>query len=42
MIYDESHWKKKGKREVCFKIWRKKIISKNNENEESVYLIKNF
>lgn len=37
MIYDESHWKKKGKREACFKICCKKIIGQNNQNEK-IYL----
>lgn len=39
MIYDESHWKKKGKREACFKICCKKIITKNNENEKNLYTL---
>lgn len=31
--------KKKGKREACFKICCKKIMSKNNENEKNLYTL---
>lgn len=44
MIYDESHWKKKGKkkREACFKICCKMIISKYKGNEKTCVPYKEF